>query len=117
MTELTDRQRQVLQAILRITSERGMPPTVRGLGRLLGIVSPNGVLAHLDALERKGVVEMLGLTARGLRVRGVRWIPQFDGSPAGQLAKEVFEEMEADGEGTENAPSAPMEKGAKLQTC
>jgi repressor LexA len=54
MDELTDRQREILQFILRTSEERGYPPTIREIGEEMGIKSTNGVNDHLKALERKG---------------------------------------------------------------
>lgn len=52
--ELTQRQRKALQAIERFVIERGFPPTIRELGRRLGIVNPSAVYKHVLSLERKG---------------------------------------------------------------
>lgn len=54
MEELTDRQRQILQFIVRETETRGFPPTIREIGEEMDIRSTNGVNDHLKALERKG---------------------------------------------------------------
>lgn len=54
MDELTDRQREILQFILRTSEERGYPPTIREIGEEMAIKSTNGVNDHLKALERKG---------------------------------------------------------------
>jgi repressor LexA len=56
MTEdvLTDRQKEILNFILRISEERGFPPTIREIGEEMEIRSTNGVNDHLKALERKG---------------------------------------------------------------
>lgn len=54
MEEMTDRQREVLQYIVRTSEERGFPPTIREIGEEMDIRSTNGVNDHLKALERKG---------------------------------------------------------------
>lgn len=54
MDELTDRQKEILQFILRTSEERGYPPTIREIGEEMEIRSTNGVNDHLKALERKG---------------------------------------------------------------
>ncbi|MCA3015794.1 MAG: transcriptional repressor LexA [Myxococcaceae bacterium] len=54
MEELTDRQREILDFILRTSEERGFPPTIREIGEEMDIASTNGVNDHLKALERKG---------------------------------------------------------------
>jgi len=56
MDELTERQKEILQFILRTSEERGYPPTIREIGEEMEIRSTNGVNDHLKALERKGFV-------------------------------------------------------------
>ncbi len=53
---LTQRQHTVLEAIRTWVRERGYPPTIRELGRLLGIKSLRGVTSHLDAIAKKGFI-------------------------------------------------------------
>lgn len=57
MNHLTERQRFVLQQIIRLMDEKGYPPTFRELGDAIGVKSTNGVSDHLRALERKGFIE------------------------------------------------------------
>lgn len=54
MDELTDRQKEILQFIVRESENRGFPPTIREIGEEMDIKSTNGVNDHLKALERKG---------------------------------------------------------------
>ncbi len=54
MDELTDRQKEILQFIVRGSEDRGFPPTIREIGEEMDIRSTNGVNDHLKALERKG---------------------------------------------------------------
>src|SRR5207248_2433632 len=51
--QLTDRQREVYEFIRGKIRGRGYGPTVREIGAQFGIASPNGVMCHLRALERK----------------------------------------------------------------
>ena len=51
--QLTNRQQTVLEAIRSWIRERGYPPTIRELGKQLGIRSLRGVTAHLDAIAKK----------------------------------------------------------------
>lgn len=53
---LTARQREALEIIRRCVRKRGYGPTVREIGDQMGINSPNGVVGHLIALERKGFI-------------------------------------------------------------
>ncbi|WP_164102676.1 transcriptional repressor LexA [Candidatus Laterigemmans baculatus] len=53
---LTDRQQAVYDLIRELIVRRGYGPTVREIGEHFGIRSPNGVMCHLKALERKGLI-------------------------------------------------------------
>ena len=57
MTELTDRQRQVLEFIDGEVRERGYPPSVREIGEAVGLSSSSTVHAHLAALQDKGFLK------------------------------------------------------------
>jgi repressor LexA len=65
---LTPRQNELLEIIRRHIADTGMPPSRPELARLLGIASTNGVFKHLDALARKGAIELIPGLARGIRV-------------------------------------------------
>lgn len=58
--ELTQRQRKVLRAVEGFVLEHGFPPTIRQLGKLLGIASPSAVFKHVVSLERKGYLRREG---------------------------------------------------------
>lgn len=65
--ELTQRQQRVIEAIQAWIKEHGFPPTIRELGKQVGIKSLRGVTTHLDALVKKGhLARQRG--ARGIRV-------------------------------------------------
>ena len=68
--DLTDRQAEIYQYICDHLREHGSPPTVREIGDEHGISSPNGVVAHLQALERKGVITRERRMSRGIRLVG-----------------------------------------------
>ncbi len=53
---LTDRQLAVYELIRQLMIDRGYGPTVREIGDHFQIKSPNGVVCHLKALERKGLI-------------------------------------------------------------
>ena len=55
--QLTKRQHTVLETIRDWIRQRGYPPTIRELGRLLGIKSLRGVTTHLDAIAKKGYLK------------------------------------------------------------
>lgn len=64
---LTKRQKMVLTLITTWIADSGYPPTIREIGRELGIKSTNGVNDHLKALERKGYLVRDQLKSRALR--------------------------------------------------
>lgn len=66
--ELTARQAEILETIRDYVAENGRPPSRPELARLLGIASTNGVFKHLDALARKGAIELVPNAARGIRL-------------------------------------------------
>ena len=53
---LTDRQRAVYEFIREKIQGRGYGPTVREIGKNFNIRSPNGVMCHLKALEKKQII-------------------------------------------------------------
>ena len=56
LDRLTKRQRQVYEFIRDKIQNRGYGPTVREIGAEFQISSPNGVMCHLKALEKKGLI-------------------------------------------------------------
>ncbi len=66
MTELTERQLEVLRFIARQIEDHGYPPTIREIGEALEIRSTNGVNDHLKALERKGYLTRDPVKSRAL---------------------------------------------------
>ena len=53
---LTARQRAIYEFLKDLILNRGYGPTVREIGSQFGIRSPNGVMCHLKALEKKGLI-------------------------------------------------------------
>jgi repressor LexA len=68
--KLTARQQQILDLIQSAIERTGAPPTRAEIAAELGFRSPNAAEEHLQALARKGVIELVGGTARGIRLRG-----------------------------------------------
>jgi repressor LexA len=68
---LTRRQEEILEYINNSIHDRGYPPTIREIGKQMGIRSTNGVNDHLKALERKGFLTRDDLKSRALRPVGV----------------------------------------------
>ncbi len=65
---LTPRQAQVLALIRRYISDTGYPPTRADIAAELGFKSANAAEEHLKALARKGAIEMIPGTSRGIRL-------------------------------------------------
>lgn len=68
MRALTPRQAEILELIRTVIDDTGMPPTRAEIADRLGFKSANAAEEHLKALARKGVIEMLPGTSRGIRV-------------------------------------------------
>lgn len=70
MRPLTARQKQILELIKDNIQQTGMPPTRAEIARTLGFKSPNAAEEHLKALAKKGVIEIISGTSRGIRLLG-----------------------------------------------
>ena len=68
MQKLTPRQAEILAFIREYQQETGFPPTRSELAKKMGFKSPNAAEEHLRALERKGALEMVPGTSRGIRL-------------------------------------------------
>lgn len=68
MSDLTPNQTRVLRFLQRSIHESGMPPTRAEIAAQLGFRSPNAAEEHLRALARKGVIQLLPGTSRGIRL-------------------------------------------------
>ncbi|MDO2949757.1 transcriptional repressor LexA [Aeromonas simiae] len=68
MKPLTPRQSQVLELIKSNMSETGMPPTRAEIAQKLGFKSANAAEEHLKALAKKGAIEIMPGTSRGIRL-------------------------------------------------
>lgn len=66
--KLTDRQQQILNLVQSAIERTGAPPTRAEIASELGFRSPNAAEEHLQALARKGVIELVGGTSRGIRL-------------------------------------------------
>jgi repressor LexA len=69
MRDLTPRQKQILTLVQRVMVDTGMPPTRAEIAKTLKFRSVNAAEEHLRALERKGVIELLPGTSRGIRLK------------------------------------------------
>ena len=102
--DLTKRQQEIFDFIKRYTSEFGYPPTVRDIGKAVGLASSSTVHAHLANLERIGLlrrdptkpraIELLDRAAAGVRAVMAPGLPLVGQVAAGQpiVAEENIEE-------------------------
>jgi repressor LexA len=67
--KLTARQQQILDLIEGAIARTGAPPTRAEIASELGFKSANAAEEHLQALARKGVIELVSGTSRGIRLR------------------------------------------------
>ncbi|WP_425413770.1 transcriptional repressor LexA [Oceanospirillum maris] len=68
MIKLTKRQQEVLDFITSHMESTGYPPTRAEIAKALGFRSPNAAEEHLRALARKGAIEMIPGTSRGIKL-------------------------------------------------
>jgi repressor LexA len=66
--KLTARQQQILDLVQSAIERTGAPPTRAEIAAELGFRSANAAEEHLQALARKGVIELVGGTSRGIRL-------------------------------------------------
>ncbi len=67
--KLTARQAQILELIQKAIARTGSPPTRAEIAAEMGFRSPNAAEEHLKALAKKGVIELVSGTSRGIRLR------------------------------------------------
>ena len=69
---ITSRQREVLEFICSKIETNGFPPSIREIGEAFAIKSPNGVMCHLRALQKKGLISRQERNARAIHIDGIR---------------------------------------------
>ena len=67
--KLTARQQQILELIQSAIARTGAPPTRAEIAAELGFKSANAAEEHLQALARKGAIELVSGTSRGIRLK------------------------------------------------
>jgi repressor LexA len=102
--DLTKRQQEIFDFIKRYSAKYGYPPTVRDIGKAVGLASSSTVHAHLSNLERIGLlrrdpskpraIELLDRAAAGVRSLVRPGLPLVGQVAAGQpvLAEENIED-------------------------
>lgn len=68
MHALTKRQQQILDFIQQFSADAGFPPTAAEIAEAMQVRSVNGIRDHLQALARKGAIELIPNASRGIRV-------------------------------------------------
>ena len=110
---LTPRQREIYHFIRGKIQGRGYGPTVREIGTEFLIKSPNGVMCHLKALQKKGLIhrepnmsraiQLLDDPATAPRQTGVKLLGRIAAGPMTEAVEQADEELEfADWEGAED---------------
>lgn len=69
--KLTARQQQILSLIQSAVQNTGAPPTRAEIASELGFKSANAAEEHLQALARKGVIQLVSGTSRGIRLKNL----------------------------------------------
>ncbi len=94
MIKLTARQNEVLAFIRSHIEDTGYPPTRADIALELGFKSANASEEHLKALARKGAIEMIPGTSRGIKLPETAGIPIIGRVAAGNpiLAQEHIED-------------------------
>lgn len=100
LEQLTERQRDVYEFVRDKIRGRGYGPTVREIGERFHISSPNGVMCHLKALEKKGLItrepnmsRAIQLAAEPIEERG---LPLFGRIAAGVLHEAIEQDERVD---------------------
>jgi repressor LexA len=93
METLTKRQSEILGLIRRRLADSGRPPTRAEIAQEFGFRSPNAAEEHLQALARKGVIELVPGASRGIRLKEEEGLPLIGRVAAGNpiLAEENIE--------------------------
>lgn len=91
--QLTERQEEILEFIRDRIEEDGMPPTRVEIARALGFRSPNAAEQHLRALAKKGAIELVPGSSRGIRLPEPPGLPIVGRVAAGEpiLAEQHIE--------------------------
>lgn len=83
---LTKKQELVYEFIKDKIMNRGYGPTVREIGSAFGISSPNGVMCHLKALEKKGLITRESYMSRAIQLTDQPQLKRTSLPLAGQVA-------------------------------
>ena len=95
---LTDQQKKIFNLILSHIEQFGNPPTIREIAQQMQFKSPNGVVGHLKALERKGLITRSSNKSRAIQLTDevneeIKGLPLAGRVSAGML-EEAIEQTE-----------------------
>ena len=110
---LTPRQREIYFFIRSKIQGRGYGPTVREIGLEFHIKSPNGVMCHLKALQKKGLIHREPNMSRAIQLlddpttapapTGIKLLGRIAAGPMSEAIEQADEELElADWQGAED---------------
>jgi repressor LexA len=109
---LTQRQREIYRFIRDKIQGRGYGPTVREIGTEFKIKSPNGVMCHLKALQKKGLIHREPNMSRAIQLlddptsappQGVKMLGRIAAGAPTEAIEQADEELTfADWEGSED---------------
>lgn len=88
---LTARQQQILDLVREAIERTGAPPTRAEIAAELGFRSANAAEEHLQALARKGAIELVGGTSRGIRLKSDTLKQVHQARMAREAANQQFE--------------------------
>ena len=94
--ELTKKQKLVYEFIRDKIRHRGYGPTVREIGDHFKIRSPNGVMCHLKALEKKGLISREKNRSRAIQLSEEPGLPLYGMIAAGVLHEAVEQQERID---------------------
>src|SRR5450631_4432333 len=101
---LTSRQREIYVFIRSKIQGRGYGPTVREIGLQFQIKSPNGVMCHLKALQKKGLIHREPNMSRAIQLlddptsaphpTGIKMLGRIAAGPMSEAIEQADEELE-----------------------
>ncbi|MBT8390294.1 MAG: transcriptional repressor LexA, partial [Ignavibacteriaceae bacterium] len=104
--ELTERQESILNFIKQFVQKTGYPPTLREIGKHFGISSTFGVKRHLEALVKKGFLNIESNASRGIAL--VRNDADFE-NPFSTAQDDVFIKLPVVGRVAAGSPILAIE--------
>lgn len=99
--KLTKRQQTVFNFIRKKIEQDGYGPTIREIAKKMGFASPNGVICHLTALEKKGLITRANNKSRSISLTNeieqeLNGLPMAGRVAAGVLTEAIEQEERLD---------------------